>query len=387
MRIGLPRERKRDEYRVGLMPGQVARLTGSGHTVLVEQGAGVGAGHTDDEYASSGARVVARRQAYDEAELIVKVKCPLPEEYEFLRSEHALFAYLHFDENIAPDKIQRIVQTGVTGIAYEWVQEGDRFPLLQPMSELTGVLFAARAAELLMAHKGKLPGAFLPGQEPAQALVIGCGHIGSNAVHYFLRNGVRVTIVDKTPGTIGDRMLRYAAPQDWDRWQGEVEVIQFRQDQPERSVAKIAQQLPTTDMLICSAVRRPSFPKEACEFLVDAAGVRSMAAGSVVCDATACDRDLVETCVSSDRLTETETIEGVVHYSCDHIPSYVPRTATQMLTAATFPYVALLAEGVAPAIGRSEALRAGVMCRNGTLTHRLSAEKKGMAFVPVGEVL
>lgn len=142
MEIGLLKERKRDERRVGLRPDQAAELTEAGHSVYVETGAGKAVGYEDAAYEAAGAEVVSQADVYERAGLLVKVKCPLPEEYGFLRSDHVLFTYLHFDENIAPARLMQIVETGVTGIAYEWVEVDGRFPLLWPMSELTGAVCA-----------------------------------------------------------------------------------------------------------------------------------------------------------------------------------------------------------------------------------------------------
>lgn len=387
MKIGIPKERKKDEHRVALMPHQVHELTRQGHKIFVESSAGIEAGFVDNNYIDAGAEIVGQEDVYEAGDLILKVKCPLPEESHFYGRGKTLFAYLHFDENIPPEIIRQIVDTGVVGIAYEWVQEGSIFPLLQPMSELTGVLFASRATELLMAHKGKLPGKYFANQQPARAMVIGAGHIGSNAIRYLLKNGVRTTIVDKHPETLENRVCRYIEKKEWKKWLADIEIIHFKQDEPEQGVDAIRQKLPETDIVICSAVRRPDFPKDKCEFLIDREGVKSMEPKSVICDATACDRDYIETCVSSSSLTEIECIEGIIHYACDHIPSYVPQTSTHLLTTATFPYICLLANGVKQAIKRNEALRKAVMCYEGEFTHKKSADKKNLPFKDINQIL
>lgn len=387
MKIGIPKERKIDEHRVALMPNQVRELTRQGHKVFVESFAGVEAGFIDDNYIDAGAEMVGQEDVYEAGDLILKVKCPLPEENRFYKRGKTLFAYLHFDENIPPERIQRIVDTGVTGIAYEWVQEGATFPLLQPMSELTGVLFASKAAELLMAYKGKLPGKYFANQQSARAMVIGAGHIGSNAIHYFLKNGIRTTVVDKAPQTLESRVCRYVEKKEWKKWLADIEIIHFKQDEPKQGVDAIRQKLPSMDIVICSAVRGSDFPKDKCEFLIDRKGIKTMEPKSVVCDATACDRDFIETCVSSSSLTDVECIEGVIHYSCDHMPSYVPQTSTYLLSTVTFPYIRMLANGVADAIRNNESLRKAVMCYGGVLTHEKSAVKKKMSFKNINGLL
>ena len=337
MRVGVLKERKRDERRVALRPDQTAALVAAGHEVLVEPGAGLASGFADADYAGSGAALDGRERIYDASELLLKVKCPLPEEYGFLKRGHIVFAYLHFDENIAPSEIERIVATGITGIAYEWVEKSGTLPLLTPMSEITGAIFALRAMELLVEHAGVLGGGYVDGWPESQAIVIGAGHIGSNAINVLLRNRFRVVVVDKHPETIEMRIRPYV---DLGMWSdARPEIIRFDESSPGASLEEIRRHLPETAIVICAAVRRPSLPKSRCEYLIDRAGVAAMPEGSVLCDATACDRDLIETAVSSESLTETYVEEGTVHYNCDHIPSLVPATATKLLTDATFPYV------------------------------------------------
>ena len=201
MIIGIGKEIKTDEYRVALQPFQVKELNESGHQILVEKNCGHAAGFADAIYESSGARIVNKKKLYEQSEMILKIKCPFPEEIKYLREGQILFTYLHFDENIAPDKLMDIVNTGVTGLAYEWVREGSSLPLLEPMSALTGILFAVRSMEFLAKNKGKIAGSYLPSIQPAKCLIIGLGHIGTNSLQVMLMNNVEVDIVDKNPKT------------------------------------------------------------------------------------------------------------------------------------------------------------------------------------------
>jgi len=386
MKIGVLKERKRDERRVALRPDQAAELSARGHEVMVEPGAGRNAGFQDQQYAAH-ATLRPRAQIYAECSLLLKVKCPLKEEFQFLRPHQTMFTYLHFDENIPPQDIRQIVDTGLTGIAYEWVEKEGRYPLLQPMSELTGAVYARKAMDLLMEHAGYLGGGYFSNVPAARAMVIGGGHIGANAVHVFFRNNLKVTIVDKHPETLDERMTRYVPEPLWNEARAELCVLKFSEDAPESSVRAISQRLPDMDILINAAVRRPTLPKHRCEFLVDRAGVRSMPNDSVVCDATACDKDFIETAVSSDSLTHYDVIEGVVHYNCDHIPSLVPRTATQMLTEVTFPYVVKLASGTEEALRKDTALAKGVMCYQKHLIHEYTATKKQMVWTRLSDFI
>lgn len=384
MRIGILQERKQDERRVGLVPAQVRELVQSGHSVWVETGAGQASGYNDAAYSSTGASVVEAKDVYDNAVLLIKVKCPLPEEYSCLNDSHILFTYLHFDENIPPDKILQIVDTGVTGIAYEWVREGDCFPLLKPMSELTGAVFARKAMSLLMEHAGVLGGQYLDSWPIANCMIIGCGKIGANAINVLLRNRFNLTVVDKNPHTIEDRISPYVDLSMWS--QANVTKVRFDEDSVDESLEAIRTHLPEMHIVICSAVRRSTFTKDKCEYIIKREDIASMRRNSVICDATACDRDFIETCVSSESVTETYAEEGVIHYNCDHIPSLVPNTATTLLTAATFPYVKLLAEKGIGALSNA-ALFAGTMCHKKKLTHEYSARKKQMSFVDLQTLL
>lgn len=383
MRIGVAKERMRDEYRVGLEPGHVEELVAAGHRVRVEAGAGAQAGHADAMYAAAGAEVCGAEAAYD-ADLVVKVKCPLPEEYPLLKAGQTLFTYLHFDGNAPVEDIAAIVATGVTGIAYEWVEEDGRYPLLEPMSRITGVLFARRALDLLLKGRKHVGGAYGLGLEPARAMVVGVGTIGSRAAGVLARNGLDLTLVDKHPDTLDERMRAI-----WPGWTPDCAPrrIAFDERDPDPAVRALRAELPGTDILIGSAVRRPTLPPERCRFLVDRAALGTMKPGSVLCDATANIRDFFETAMPVLGMDETYVECGVTHYNCEHIPSSAAHSSTRLLTQATFPYVRRLAGGVAAALRASRALRRGTMCRAGRLTDPLTARNKAMACTPIEETL
>jgi len=385
MKIGVLKERKQEEYRVALRPDQARLLVDAGHQVCVEHDAGKPVGFQDGDYQQAGATVTTQREVYERSRLLLKVKCPLPDEYGLLRADHVLFTYLHFDENIAPENITQIVNTGVTGIAYEWVEQDGDFPLLAPMSRLTGAVFARKAMSLLMEAKHTLGGQYQPAWPQSTAMVIGAGHIGCNAIAVLVRNRFRVLVVDKHPETFHARLERFVG--DEAKRVENTEVIRFDETRPQESAAALRSRLPEVDIVICAAVRRPSLPKEKCEFLIRRADVATMAANTVICDATACDYDFIETAVSSSSLTDHYVEEGVLHYSCDHIPSLVASTATSLLTDATFPYVRMLCDGFEQAARRSEPLAKGVMCHRGKLTHERSARKKSLAYTDLKTLL
>ena len=369
MKIGVLKERKVDENRVALVPEQIEFLCGDGkHVVLVESGAGENAKFSDREYAAHAVpRLSVVMRFIETARSFFKVKAPVEDEYDRLNSQHTLFTYLHFDENIPPEKINRLVARGLTGIAYEWVESDGRFPLLEPMSHLTGYLFAQRATELCTRYKGKFCGRYEAWMsEPAHMLIIGLGRIGMSALQFALANRYRVTVVDKHPETLNTRMNHRFRTVGVDYMtDNQISAIQFGPDfkSSQRDLVKV---LPSIDMILNCAVRRSDLPKSKLAYILTRDMLKSLAAGSVVCDTSACDKDLIETCVSSESLTEVYKVDDVVYYNCDHLPSYVGRSASQMLTAATFPFVKMLADlGTREALKASKPLRKGVSCFEG----------------------
>jgi len=383
MNIGVLKEQKRDENRVALQPIQAGILVKAGHSVFVETGAGTNSGFYDDEYAENGATVCEKRKVLDNSTLILKVKSPLKFEFDDYKPQHTLFTYLHFDENFAPDDIMSIVRTGVTAIAYEWVEKDGRYPLLEPMSRLTGYLFAQKSVELCTKYKRKLCGVYESGtNDPATIMIIGVGTIGQSVFKFATQNNMKIIIVDKHPETLNSRLdIRFGTKGFDYMGKSSAKIICFDNSKPENTVKNIADILPDTDIVICSAVRRPDLPKEKMEYLITKEMVATMKRGSVVADATACDKDLIETAVSTELLDHFDDIGGVIHYNCDHIPSYVGRTATELLTSKTFEYVKRMAgSGIAETIAADESLRKGVMCMNGVFTHKYSAVKKNLEY-------
>lgn len=390
MNIGVLKEIKRDERRVALQPAQAKDLFKLGHRVYVEVGAGEGAGFSDADYQASAASVVPKEELLGEARLLLKVKAPLRSEYEDYGPHHILFTYLHFDENIAADDLFKLIGRGFLGIAYEWVGTAGQYPLLEPMSRLTGYLFAQRALELCSKEKG----IFCVGNEKflrgGRALIIGCGNIGLSAFKYLSNLGVALTIVvtgsrddfnQRANTRFGTEGVDYIGASD-------ANLIIMDKKDCSRTHDVIAAALPKTDILLNCAVRRLDLPKHKMEYLVDRSMVRLMQKNSIVCDCTACDRDMIETCISFEPLYHWYREEGVVHYNCDHIPSMVPNTATQLLTARTFRYIRDIADlGSLQAMIGDETLRNGVCCYGGHLTHALSADKKGLPYRRLGDLL
>ena len=387
MNIGIPKERKKDESRVALRPEQVAILTKKGHKVFVETEAGRKAGFGDKVYARAGAKIVDCDCVYAEAQLIVKVKCPIGGEYGLFRDGQILFAYLHFDGNEPRENYIRLAKIGVSAIAYEWVREDGELVLLKPMSEITGTLAALKTLNLLMENTGLLAGKYLSSLAPSRAMVIGCGRIGCNAIKVFTMNGLDVTVVDKHPETIIRRLGRYMTADMIENFRHRASVICFDERNPDKAIFRIREVIPNIRIVICAADRRPTLHKDRCRYIIDRKTVATLPAGSVICDATATLDGFIETCVPTESLIDYYLEENVVHYNCDHIPALTPHSSTILLTDATFPYVLALAEGFENAVMNNVGLRRGVMCYRGDFTHRIATARKNLPYTPLESLL
>lgn len=326
LRIGVPAEIKADEQRVGLTPAGVMALTGAGHEVLVETRAGAGSGISDEEYMAAGARIVSSpEEVYGEADLVVKVKEPLPPEYSLLRPGQVLFTYLHLaaDRNLT----QALLARGVVAVAYETVEAPDgSLPLLAPMSEVAGrmsVQIGARLLEKRAGGRGVLLGG-VPGVPPAQVVIVGGGVVGTNAVKIARGMWASVTVFDVNPAR-----LRYLD----DLFHG---TVTTRMSNPYDLAAAVRE----ADLLV-GAVLVPGAkaPKVVSEEMV-----ASMRPGSVIVDVAIDQGGCVATVDRTTTHSEPTFVKyGVVHYSVPNIPGAVPRTSTFALTNSTLPYVICLA--------------------------------------------
>ena len=389
MNLGLLKELKTDEFRVALLPLQVKELVKNGHMVFIEKNAGIHAGYKDDEYEQNGAEICEKEKILKESKLILKVKAPVDSEYGDYNKDHIVFTYFHFDENILPEKIQQMIQSGFTGISYEWVEDNGRYPLLEPMSKLTGYLFAQKAVELVTHHKGILCGKYEDYLKPAHALIIGLGTIGLSALKYFLDNHISVTILDKNVQTINDRINnRFNTIQVDYKENYSISCMPFNNINPVETKTILEENIANFDIILNCAVRRPDLPKSKLEYLIDEAMVKKMELGSVICDTTACDKDLVETCISSEKVNHFDVIFNVVHYNCDHIPSSVGRSASELLTSHTFPFVLEIAnKGLVEAARLKKPLYNGIVCYQGKITHQYIAQKKEFEFFELSDLL
>lgn len=367
--VGVPKEIKNNEFRIALTPGGARMLSDSGHEVLIEAGAGLGSGFTDEEYRKEGASVISSvSEVWERAELILKVKEPLPSEYGYFRENHILFTYLHLAA--AVDLAHALVQKKVTGIAYETIQQsGGGLPLLTPMSEVAGrmsVQIGAHFLERFYGGRGILLGG-VPGVQPADVIILGGGIVGTNAAKMALGLGANVVIVERS----GDRM-RYID----DVFGGRVKTLMS-------SPYNIAGAVQTADLLIGAVL----IPGARAPKLVSEEMVKRMKKGAVIVDVAIDQGGSIETI---DRVTtHSDPIyekHGVIHYAVANMPGAVPRTSTLALTNATLPYVMELADkGFEIAIRDNAMLRLGVNTHQGNITYQAVAEAVGLPYVSIAD--
>jgi alanine dehydrogenase len=368
MRIGVPRETKDNEYRVGLTPDGTKQLVGRGHEVLIERGAGAGSGFADDDYTQAGAKLVAVDEAWSSPELVVKVKEPNAQEVKRLRTGQTLFAYLH----LAPNRelTEGLLAAGVIGIAYETIQFPDgSFPVLAPMSEVAGRLAIQIGVTLLQKDrggKGLLLGG-VPGVPRGRVTVIGAGIVGINAVRVAHALGAEVTVLD-----VDLKRLTYL----YDLFHGEIGTLYSNRSNIERAVAE-------SDLLVGAVYLRG----RRAPLLVPDAMVRSMEAGSVIADVAVDQGGCIETIHVTTHSNPTYLVHDVIHYGVANMPAAVPRTSTFALTNTTLPYLEHMADqGVATAVRGDHALAYGANVWKGALVCEGVAEAHALPLASLAEV-
>jgi alanine dehydrogenase len=325
MIIGVPRETKTDEYRIALKPAGAELLVKGGHRVLIEAGAGLGSGFTDDDYRRTGASVVADpERVFGETELIVKVKEPQPREIGMLTERHTVFGYFHFAGS--RELTERCLAAGFTAIAYETLKDkSGALPLLTPMSEVAGRLSVQQGAKYLerpQAGRGVLLGG-VPGVEPGQVLVIGGGVVGSNAARMAAGLGARVTILDVNVAQL--RNLSETMPAN-------VTTVYSDKHTIDAYLAK-------ADLVIGAVL----LPGRKAPKLISRKQIAAMQPGSVIVDVSIDQGGCLETSEPTTHSDPTFVVNDVVHYCVANMPAAVSRTSTHALCNATLPYVAKLA--------------------------------------------
>lgn len=363
MVIGVPKEIKNNENRVGMTPAGVAELVKHGHTVYVQQTAGANSGFTDEDYVNAGARMLPTiEEVYAAAEMIVKVKEPIAPEYKLIRRGQVVFTYFHFAADRA--LTEAMIESGGICIAYETVELPDRsLPLLIPMSEVAGrmsVQEGARFLEKPQGGKGKLLGG-VPGVRPARVLILGGGIVGCNAAQMAAGMGAEVMITD-----INLPRLRYLS-----------EVLPKNVKTLYSSEHNIRQELPTIDLVIGSVL----IPGDKTPHLITRDMLRLMKPGTVLVDVAIDQGGCFETSHPTTHSDPTYVVDGIVHYAVANIPGAVPFTSTMALTNATLPYtIALADKGWQKACKDSPALALGVNVANGKVVYKAVADVFGLPY-------
>ena len=361
MIIGVPKEIKEQERRIALVPSAAEQLTKRGHAVLVEKNGGIGSGYPDEEYKKAGAEIVdLAKDVFARADMIVKVKEPLPAEFPLLRKGQILFTYLHLAAGKA--LTDALLKSGVTAIAYETIQIGNRLPLLEPMSEIAGRMSVVMGAYFLAKHNGG-SGVLLggvPGVLPGRVVVIGGGTAGVNAARMATGLGADVTILE-----VDLERMRFL-----DITMGSAHTLYS-------SESHLRELMPNVDLLIGAVL----VPGAKAPKLITRAMLKAMKTGSVLVDIAIDQGGCAETSRPTTHLQPVYVEEGVTHYCVANMPAAYARTATQALTNITYRYVELLADfGLDEACKKQPALIGGINTRDGKLTCHAVAEAHGLKY-------
>ena len=370
MKIGVPKEIKNHEYRVGLSPASAKELIMHGHQVSIEAGAAAGIGLSDEVYTKLGATVVDSPDAiFAESEMIVKVKEPQSNECKQLSKGQLLFTYLHLAPD--PEQTKLLLESGVTAVAYETVTGlGNTLPLLAPMSEVAGRLAAQAGAHCLeraQGGSGVLMGG-VPGTEPAKVLVVGGGVVGQNAAYIARGMGANVTILDRSIPKLRQLDVEFA---------GKANCVYSTKEAIERYSAEAD--------LVIGAVLVPgaNAPK-----LITREIIKSMKPGSVVVDVAIDQGGCLETSKATTHEEPTYVVDDVVHYCVANMPGAVPQTSTYALNNATLPFTLSMANhGWQAAMQADEHLLQGLNVHEGLLTYQAVAEAQGIEFVDPKSVI
>src|SRR5947208_14210442 len=361
MTIGIPKEIKEQEQRVGLLPSAAQTLVGHGHAVLVQKNAGVGSGYTEEEYIKAGAQIVeSAEEIFQRADMIVKVKEPLSAEWPLLRRGQIVFTYLH----LAASKplTEALLNSGVIGIAYETIQVNNRLPLLEPMSEVAGRMSAVMGANYLAKYNGG-SGVLLggvPGVLPGRVVVVGGGTSGVNAARIATGLGAEVIILD-----VDLERLRY------------LDLAMENTNTVYSSEANLQDLLADCDLLIGAVL----LPGAKAPKLITRPMLRKMKPGSVFVDISIDQGGCAETSRPTTHVDPVYVEEGITHYCVANMPAAYARTSTQALTHVTCRYVELLADcGVKEACLKQPALSGGINTLDGKLTCQAVAEAHGLNY-------
>lgn len=359
MRIGVPKEIKKLEFRVAMTAEGVREAVRAGHTVLVESEAGVGSGITDAEYKAAGAAISTKKQIFENCDLIVKVKEPLEAEYSFFRAGQILFTYLHLAPD--PQQTQALIKAQVTAFAYETLEVDGELPLLAPMSEVAGRMAPLMGSFFLQKRfsgTGVLP-AGATGTESAHCLVLGAGVVGMGAVRVAHGIGMNVTVLN--------RSVERLRPIE-ELYRGAVKTLPL-------NAANVAHRIAEADMVIGALL----VPGGRTPVLIRRADLRTMKTGAVIVDVSVDQGGCAETTVARTHDDPVYTVDGIQHYTVANMPGAYPRTSTYALTNATLPWVLRLASlGADKAVAEFPSLQKALNLKAGKVLNKAVAEAQGL---------
>ncbi len=367
MIIGIPKEIKKHEYRVGITPSGVRELKREGHTILIEKGAGEGSGFSDEEYIDADADIVDKYTIFKKADLIVKVKEPVSDEYDLLKEGSAIFTYLHLAPNIELTNL--LLNKKITALGYETLQRDGQLPLLAPMSEIAGRMAPIVGSFYLQKIHGG--GGILPtgacSVMPARALILGAGVVGTNAARVCIGMGMDTTVINRGI----ERLQRID-----EMFMGRVKTLTLTQQNIEREI-KYA------DIVIGAVL----VPGGKTPVLITRAMLKTMKKGSVIVDVSIDQGGCAETSRPTTHDEPVYEADGIIHYAVANMPGAYPRTSTLSLTNATLPYIKIIADrGIEVAIREDIQLRSSVNTYKGHIVNKALAESFAFRCVDIDEI-
>ena len=367
MIIGVPKEIKKEEYRIAVTPAGVGELKQSGHTVLIESLAGKGSGFSDDDYLAVDADIVDKETLFKKSELIVKVKEPIPEEYAYFREGQAVFTYLHLAPN--PQLTRFMLRNKITGLAYETLEKDNKLPLLVPMSEIAGRMAPLMGAFYLqMVHEGTgvLPSGVTTAR-PAKAVILGAGVVGFNAAGISARIGMDTVVLNRGV----DKLRRID-----ELFMGIIKTLPL-------TVYNIREEIQDADIIIGAVL----VPGGRTPVLLTRDMLKIMKPGAVIVDVAIDQGGCSETSKPTTHDNPVYKVDGIIHYTVANMPGAYPRTSTLALTNATLPYVKEIADrGIENAIQESAAIRSSLNTFKGEVANKTLADAMGIACKNLNEI-
>jgi alanine dehydrogenase len=365
--IGVPKEIKKGEFRVGMTPYGVEELKADGHTILIETRAGEGSDFSDEEYKNTGAEMTERKDLFARAELIVKVKEPIPSEYDLFREGQAIFMFLHLAADL--ELLDVLLKKKMTGLAYETLQNNGGLPLLSPMSEIAGRMAPIMGAYFLQkVHGGSgiLPTGVM-GVEPAKAVVLGAGSVGANAARDCIGLGMDTVVMD----------IRIERLQKIDEmFMGRVKTLPV-------TVHNIREEIKDADIIIGAVL----VPGGKTPLLIKRDMLRTMKKGSVIIDVSVDQGGCFETSRPTTHDDPIYEVEGIIHYTVANMPGAYPKTSTIALTNVTLPYIKVLAnKGIEQAIREDDSIMSSLNTYKGHVVHKVLAGSIGYAYKGFSEI-